>query len=124
MDSTTEKLLETIKGWFRKHECGGLILPSGWFGRPHDNLHSLSRVTSANGEIVLTLDEPEEELCLTFINLKNVISVGADESGGTAELHFDSFERFIFERKDYGNGQKKTDSFSTGIVKFVSPQGI
>jgi hypothetical protein len=124
MDSSTENFIKTITSWFKDHKGGGLVLPSGWFGRPHDNFHRLSEVSSAGGELVVILDESEEELRLTFINLKSVVSVGTDEFGSAEELRFDDFERLIFERKDYGGKQQRTDVFSSGTVKFISSPGI
>nr|WP_281720395.1 hypothetical protein [Nitrosomonas nitrosa] len=123
MDSRTENFLRTITSWFKNHEGGGLVLPSGWFGRPHDNFHRLSLVEATDGKLVIALDESEATLRLTFINLKNVDSVKVDEIGGLEELRFNDFEKLIFERKDYAGTQTRTDVFSSGTVKFISSPG-
>lgn len=124
MDSTGEKFLGVVTQWFNDHKSAGLILPSGWFGRPHDNNHRLSKVVFVGNELILTLDKAEEELRLRFINLKSVVSAEADEGGRVKELRFEDFEKLIFERQDYGNTRKMNEVFSSGPVRFISLLGV
>ena len=50
-------IADAIRLYFLEHEVASLRLPSGWFGRPHDNWHRLAEVGSIDGELVVRLDE-------------------------------------------------------------------
>jgi hypothetical protein len=48
---------EAIQRWFHKYHGGSLLLPDGWYGRPYDNIHTLSEIHSSKNELRLILDD-------------------------------------------------------------------
>lgn len=49
-------IVDAVSSFFAEHEGASLRLPSGWFGRPHDNLHQLSGVAIDGDHVLVTLD--------------------------------------------------------------------
>jgi hypothetical protein len=50
-------IVEAISAFFAEHEVASLCLPSGWFGRPHDNWHQLSEVATEGDAVLVRLDD-------------------------------------------------------------------
>src|SRR3954464_4635708 len=50
-------IVETVSAFFAEHEVAGLRLPSGWFGRPHDNWHRLTEVATEGDDVLVRLDD-------------------------------------------------------------------
>ena len=48
-----------IESFVAEHDVASLRLPSGWFGRPHDNMHRLSGVGVDGDHVLVTLDETQ-----------------------------------------------------------------
>lgn len=46
-----------VEEFFRSYRYATLRLPSGWYGRPYDNLHALSEVRVDGESIVIMLDD-------------------------------------------------------------------
>lgn len=104
----------TVEVWFKREWGGSLLLPSGWFGRPHDNQHSLTSFSSQNGDYVLVLDE---QLELYFHNLQRVEDKGA-------ELCFSRFDKCDFIWKEFGsNANSHSESFEFGEIKIIGAPG-
>lgn len=55
-DHGAEGIVDAVSSFFAEHEGARLRLPSGWFGRPHDNLHQLSGVAIVGDHVLVTLD--------------------------------------------------------------------
>ncbi len=100
-----------IQDWFKAKSGGSLFLPDGWFGKPHDNLHSLTSITEQNDKINIILDD---NLKLDFYGLKSV-------KHEKNTLIFRSFDKLIFEWGEYGNPKKRTSQvYYNGEVKIIS----
>ena len=56
---SSSTIVEAIDTFFAEHEVASLRLPSGWFGRPHDNMHQLSEVAIVGDYVLVTLDEKQ-----------------------------------------------------------------
>lgn len=104
---------DEINRWFQHHTGGGLILPSGWFGRPHDNLHMLSGLEENKDSLVLNLDN---RLKLTFVG---TVYLRTDNK----YLQFSNFDKLIFEWEEYDSAQTHREVFSSGEVKIVLAPG-
>ena len=48
--------LAAVRDFFERFRYAGLILPNGWFGRPHDNMHELTKGAASAGALVIELD--------------------------------------------------------------------
>jgi hypothetical protein len=100
-----------IENWFKKSKHCGLVLPSGWFGRPYDNQHSLSSIEQPADRVTLILDQ---KLKLQFEGLKSITDEGKD-------LVLGPFDRLSFEWKPYGNDTRSHhEEFRGGAVRIVS----
>ncbi len=108
-------LEQRISDWFKMTWGGGLVLPSGWFGRPYDNVHQLTSVSETSDGLVLVLDEGH--LTLTF---KGVPRINVTES----ELTFDAFKLLVFDWKEYGSMKPHSEQHEGGEVKIVAPPGV
>lgn len=107
-------LEQKIANWFKKTWGGGLVLPSGWFGRPYDNTHQLVSVTETPNGLVVVLDDGHLTL-----NFRGVPRVEATKS----ELIFRSFDRLAFEWKEYDTMKPHSEEHRGGEVKIVAPPG-
>jgi hypothetical protein len=101
--------IETISEWFRAAGGGGLVLPDGWFGRPHDNQHALTYLVARPHKVLLELDD---QLLLTFTDLAKV---RVEE----AELILTGFTQCVFDWQEYGTRVPHARVYQTGIVRFV-----
>jgi hypothetical protein len=52
-----EAIAEAVAMFFGNHEVASLKLPSGWFGRPYDNWHQLTKVSIERDLVLIRLDE-------------------------------------------------------------------
>lgn len=104
----------TVEAWFKREWGGSLHLPSGWFGRPYDNQHSLTSFTPLDGGYVLVLDK---QLEIHFHGLQRV-----EDKGG--ELCFSGFDKCDFTWKEFGsNPNPHSESFEFGEVKIIGAPG-
>lgn len=103
---------DQIRSWFSRTWGGGLVLPDGWFGRPHDNIHHLTDVCEDENGLRIELDS---RLSLTFLG-----NVSVQDNGD--ELVFSGYSRLEFDWKEYGSNLPHFDSYDDGEVKFVAPQ--
>ena len=98
-----------IEDWFRVHGAAGLVLPDGWFGRPHDNIHQLSFLAVRPAWLILEFDE---RLLLT---LRDVAQVAP----GAAELEISGFSSCVFDWKEYVNDTGHVRRYEGGAIRLV-----
>ena len=106
---------DQIRDWFQKRGGGGLVLPSGWFGRPYDNVHQVSEIRVHDEALVLALDEGQ--LMLRF---DGIPEIRADSE----ELTFTNFRSLDFDWKEYGSGKLHSNHFKTGTAKIMALPGL
>ncbi len=99
-----------VAAWFEDHSVAGLVLPSGWFGRPHDNAHELTWSTALADRLLLELDGQQLLILTGPVEVVSradelVVSCGAD---------------IIFAWREYGDGGSHVEHFNNGEVHFVS----
>lgn len=100
-----------VRNWFAIHNGGSLLLPDGWYGRPHDNQHRLTSVSTEPGGLVLILDQ---KLTLRFEGQPS-----ADTA--TRALVISGFSRCHFMWEGYGaNARKGSREFASGEVRIVA----
>jgi hypothetical protein len=105
-----EQIVTTISNWFGEARFGGLILPDGWFGRPHDNLHSLTFVMARPAKVLLELDDQQ---LLVFTDL----AIARVEN---SEIILEQFAQCVFDWQDYGSViDSHVSVYKEGQVRFV-----
>lgn len=110
---TNSDALATVREFFSNVGYAGLILPSGWFGRPYDNLLQLTRSEASDQALVLELDS---QLILTFAGEPQVTP---SEKG----LRLSGFAALAWDWTEFGSTVPHHEEFSAGEVQFVAPTG-
>lgn len=108
---TNNDTLATVRQFFGTASYAGLILPSGWFGRPHDNLLQLTRSEASDLALVLELDS---QLILTFAGEPQVTTT---ENG----LRLSGFTMLAWDWTEFGSTTSHHEEFDSGGVEFVAP---
>lgn len=98
-----------IRRWFNSAKYADLILPDGWFGRPHDNMLPLSYIEKRP---FTTLIELSEHLLLVFTG--NLV---ARKDG--ADLVLDGYSTLVFIQKEFGNENLHIYKYTHGEVIFT-----
>lgn len=108
------RFLEIINQWFKDEWAGSLVLPDGWYGRPHDNQHALTSADEIGNDLNLILDQ---KITLRFSGIKSVKVIDR-------ELVFGPFDSLRFEcevsREASGPMVKQ---YQSGEVKIVPAPG-
>ena len=107
---------EIVNAWFDQVEVAGLVLPDGWFGRPFDNLHSLTWSAVRGSKLLLELGS----------SLHLVISAPVSTETDKKEMRLFGFRRLVFDREDFGSGRGgEAKVYHEGDVRFVAhPIGL
>ena len=98
-----------IENWNRMFPRFGIELPNGWFGRPYDNIHSLTYCIERDHKIIIEVDK---QLYLIFTK---PITISSNES----TLILSEWKQFVFDRQGYGEMTAHCDVFQSGIVKLI-----
>ena len=99
-------IVEAIDAFFAEHNVASLRLPSGWFGRPHDNMHQLSKV-AMEGDHVLVILDGKQVLTLD--------AVGASQVGRFLSITVRSGR---WDWVEYGGYDEHTEALGSGDVEF------
>lgn len=106
----SQKHYERIWRWFASWEVGpGLILPNGWFGRPYDNIHSLTFLAVRPKKMLVELDH---EMLLIFTDLKEVQDEGH-------ELVLSSFSQLVVDLQEVDSLTPHAYLYRYGEVRFA-----
>lgn len=100
-----------IRNFFERHDVASMRLPGGWFGRPYDNWHQLSRVEFDGATLVITLDDVQ------VIRLRGPGQVVID--GGT--LTIPALEGSWKWTPYGGSAEPRREPVGMGAVKFHAP---
>lgn len=105
--------LITVHEFFSTVGYAGLILPSGWFGRPYDNLLQLTRSEASDESVIVELDN---QLVLTFAGVLQVISTDRG-------LRLSGFSALAWDWTEFGSSAAHHEEFASGEVELVAPMG-
>ena len=108
---TNNDTLATVRQFFAAAGYAGLVLPTGWFGRPYDNLLQLTRGEASDQTLVLELDR---QLILTFSGEPQVTTT---EEG----LRLTGFTALEWDWTEFGSATSHHERFDSGEVEFVVP---
>lgn len=110
-----DKMKNLISEWFKLTGGGSMKLPDGWFGRPLDNTHELTRLETDVSNLLIGLDD---HLLLTF---KHPRRVRIKEGRGDSTLSIKGFKELLFDWEEYGSsGRFHSDRYEGGAVEFVA----
>lgn len=98
------KNIQDVQSWFEAimKSCFGIILPSGWLGRPYDNQHVLDEYRISTNEIYFKFDEIRE---IRILSPKKVIV--ERDSNLRLNLSISEFEVIELKWFPYGEEDKK-----------------
>jgi hypothetical protein len=68
-----DEIRRQIEDYFADVGSAGLVLPSGWYGRPYDSGRRLEAVAWWAGELVVTFDDDLALTCASDVELKRWI---------------------------------------------------
>lgn len=105
--------LVAVREFFSAAGRAGLILPSGWFGRPYDNLLQLTRGEASEESLLLGLDG---QLILTF---SGRVQASSTDRG----LQFSGFTALDWDWTEFGSASSHHEEFDSGEVELVAPMG-
>lgn len=105
-----ETIVGRVTSWFDEVGSASLKLPSGWFGRPYDNLYSLKRVTVTGSNIELSFSEGN---LLSICGLEFV-------SAEPKRLSMGGEGRITWLRP-HGEPAPLSEEFENGVVEFLVP---
>ncbi len=104
-----EAISGAVSAFFAAHEAASLRLPSGWFGRPHDNWHALSDVSTDGGNVLIRLDG------------KQLLSLKAEAASSEGDVLQVAIRGGRWEWTDYGGDQAHNEVLGPGNVEFHAP---
>ena len=100
----------SVREFFGGVGYAGLVLPSGWFGRPYDNLLSLTRSEATPKSLLLELDD---QLILSF---SGDVRASASEKG----MELRGYTSLVFAWTEFGSNASDRDEFVSGTIEFVT----
>jgi hypothetical protein len=106
--SAGDEVLTAIAKWFDQVRLAGLELPTGWFGRPFDNLHQLTWSASATRKVLLELDE---QILVVLTQPERVEVIDND-------LHVVGSKQVVVDWQEYGRSKSRVDDCGSGDVVF------
>jgi len=105
--------LRKVNEWFAAVGYAGLVLPSGWFGRPYDNWHELTWACARSTKLLVELDG-QLLLVLTEPGVPQV--EGPDLVLPCAQL--------VFDWQGYGDLIPHAESFGAGSLRLVDSRSF
>ncbi|GAB3068525.1 hypothetical protein GCM10027053_35960 [Intrasporangium mesophilum] len=109
MTSAPDAIVDDIATFFGDHEVASLKLPSGWFGRPYDNWHRLTEVSTDGQRVRIRIDQTQD---------LDLDASGASVDGRTLRVVIRSGG---WDWTDYGGSERHHESLGQGVVEFHAP---
>lgn len=107
---TAHDVLQVVRGWFGDVGLASLKLPSGWFGRPYDNLHQLTWSEVRGAKVFVELDG----ILHLIITAPTAVTVEGND------LRVSGFTQLVFDRQDYGSSPAShAEVFTSGVLRFA-----
>lgn len=110
---TNNDIAAVVRDFFATVGFAGLVLPSGWFGRPYDNLLQLTRSEASGEALILELDG---QLVLTFAGEPRLTSTDRG-------LRLTGFTGLAWDWTEFGSTASHHEEFTSGEVELVAPMG-
>jgi hypothetical protein len=107
--TTPDDARHDLVRWFGRG-VAGLVLPTGWFGRPFDNAHELTWCEARKDRLLVELDG----LLLLTATRQLGLETTEDELVVTAE-------QVVFDWIEYGTPKAHAEIFAPGSFRFVRP---
>lgn len=102
-------IAEAIRGFFADHEVASLRLPSGWFGRPHDNWHELTEATTDGQAVRVCLDQ------------RQVLILDAEGTSSEGLVLRVAIGGGHWRWTEYGGEDEHVEALGPGDVEFHAP---
>ena len=102
-------IADAVNAFFSEHEVASLRLPSGWFGRPHDNWHQLTEAGTAGDGVVVRLDE------------RQVLTLDAKGTSAQARVLRVAIRSGRWDWTEYGGDAEHSEVLGPGVVEFHAP---
>jgi hypothetical protein len=106
--TTPDDARHDLVRWFRRGVVAGLVLPTGWFGRPFDNAHELTWCEARKDRLLVELDG----LLLLTATRQLGLEITGDELVVTAE-------QVVFDQIEYGTPKVHAEIFAPGSFRFI-----
>ena len=102
-------IAEAVSAFFAEHGVASLRLPTGWFGRPHDNWHELTGTTTEDENVLVRLDD------------KQVLTLQAEAGSPEERVLRVAIRGGRWDWTEYGGDQNHTEMLGSGSVEFHAP---
>jgi len=102
-------IADAVSAFFDEHEVVSLRLPSGWFGRPHDNWHQLTGATTEEGNLLVRLDDTQ------------VLTLQAETASSDGRVLRVVIQGGRWDWTEYGGDKEHTEVLGSGNVEFHAP---
>ena len=102
-------IAEAVNAFFAEHEVASLRLPTGWFGRPHDNWHELTGSTAEDENVLVRLDD------------KQVLTLQVEAVSSLERVLRIAIRGGRWDWTEYGGDREHTEVLGPGDVEFHAP---
>jgi len=107
---SVEDIDRRVKSWMADNATASIKTPSGWFGRPRDNRHSLTWSVARGSRLLLEFDERQ----LLVLDAPNEVTESADD------LSIGGFRTLIFNWLEYGSEISHTEVCESGRLSLIA----
>jgi hypothetical protein len=109
---SVEEIRTSVLDWFA-HRSASLELPSGWFGRPFDNQHRLTKIEAEADDLVIRLDGDLE----LVLHAPSGVAVASDR------VRIGPFDGGTWKWHECGSRQLHSDVVPPGNATFWATRG-
>lgn len=102
-------IADVVDAFFAEHDVASLRLPSGWFGRPHDNWHQLTEAAMNGDDLLVRLDE------------RQVLSLDAEGTSSEGRVLRVAIRDGRWHWTEYGGDKDHDEVLGPGFVEFHAP---
>ena len=106
---TPTAIADVVRSFFAEHGVASLRLPSGWFGRPHDNWHQLTEAKPDGDAVLVRLDE------------RQVLTLLVEHWSSDGHVLRVSIVGGSWNWTEYGGDRQHAESLVAGTVEFHAP---
>ena len=109
---TSEQAEKVLVEWFLRVGVAGLVLPSGWFGRPYDDQFRLTGSAALGERLVVCLDD---NALLAVLRPGEVVEENE-------RLVIRGFDQVVWAFSEYGSRRSHVQVFDRGAIELVGPR--